>query len=191
MVVTSEILRGDDSSVCREGTVPLIEMDQVLHADEGLLGCMFQSIDINDSEVLYNVFAYLKANRADDHTGFLTPVKALVLLGSMQHVGTEVFDSNSRSYRYFESKTLMQGWRYSPTFSRMCVNMLVDKCRKAFQELANLLHIDFFQDDIIVLAGQDDKDNLIKVTDIAIQTLESHGFNIRRHKGIGVAHVWK
>jgi hypothetical protein len=103
---------------------------------------------------------------------------SVFLMPSMQHVGTEVYDSESKQYRYFRCQTLSQGWKYSPTLFRMCTNLLVRKCKDEFKDPE--IHIDFFQDDIIICSSK--REELICATDVAIRILEQHSLRIRRHK---------
>ena len=99
---------------------------------------------------------------------------------SMQHIGTEVYDAEKGQYRYFRCRTLSQGWRYSPTFFRMCANLLVNKCKKEFEDKYDGTHIDYFQDDIILCSAN--KEELTAATEVAIRILEDHSLTVRRNK---------
>ena len=104
---------------------------------------------------------------------------------NMQHIGTELYDYEKGCYRYFKCLTLSQGWKYSPTFFRMCAVYLVEQCRRNFEDLSKYVHIDFFQDDILISANCREK--LVDATSIAISTLQNHRLTIRQNKVIVAA----
>ena len=75
---------------------------------------------------------------------------------TMQHVATEVYDSETRQYRYSKCTALCQGWRYSLTFFRMSTNLLVTICKKQFEGKYTNTHLDVFQDDIILCSSNNE-----------------------------------
>jgi hypothetical protein len=104
----------------------------------------------------------------------------VALSTAMQHVGTEVYDSDTGHYRYFKCTTLCQGWRYSPTFFRMCANFLVQKCLAAFDGVHDNVHIDFFQDDILLCSNN--KIDLTTATHKAMSILLDYSLRVRPDK---------
>lgn len=100
----------------------------------------------------------------------------------LQFVGTEVYDYENGKYVHFVFKTLMQGWKYSPCFFRMVAEYLVRKCREQFGSELKMVYIAYYQDDIILSASPEFREQVIKATEIVIRTLAEYSFQVRRDK---------
>ena len=109
---------------------------------------------------------------------------SVALPRSLQHVGIQVFDATESRYRFFLFNTLSQGWKYSPCFFRMACNYLVDKARTL---LDSRVYIDFFQDDILLCVGPDDRDVLSRATEQLVELLGHYSFSIQPNKVITAA----
>ena len=108
---------------------------------------------------------------------------SVVLPETMRIVGTEVYDSNECRFVYFQFKTMMQGWKYSPCFFRMVAEFLVQKCREYFEpEVSRNVYIAFYQDDILLSADPNFKHLVVEATETVLKVLESYSFQIRRDK---------
>jgi hypothetical protein len=100
----------------------------------------------------------------------------------MQHCAVEIYDRDENRHLYFRFTSLVQGWKYSPTFFRMASNFLVNECRKRIEAKfpMHAIFLSYFQDDII--AACDDRQKLIEATRIMVDTLKHFSFTVRDEK---------
>ena len=98
----------------------------------------------------------------------------------LRFFGTEIYCADSGKHRYFLWNSLVQGWRYSPTFFRMVANYLLEVIRGRTGNFD--VHMDFYQDDLVLAANASQVEALASATDIAIRTLQEYGFRVRPDK---------
>jgi transposase InsO family protein len=98
---------------------------------------------------------------------------------SMRFVCVETYDLSKGCSRFFRFTGMMQGWTLSPCYFRMVASFILDRVRP---RLPPNVSSAFFQDDIILGAPYEGKEQLIEATDAMISVCDNYSFKSRPEK---------